>query len=119
MQVTKIAEAGAYEAPNHEGVSALRLQGFEASDATAFWVGFSRYEPGGRAARTASDTEKVYVVIDGEITVITDDGEAVLGPLDSCFLAVGEARALENRSGREASMLVLMQYAQPVTGGEK
>jgi uncharacterized cupin superfamily protein len=110
MEVTRIAEAKSYEAAKHHDVSALRLQGFDASRAGAFWVGLSHYEPGGRAERDATGTEKVYVVIEGEITVITDDGEAVLGPLDSCFLAPGEARAVENRSGGMASMLVLMEY---------
>jgi uncharacterized cupin superfamily protein len=113
MEVTRIAQATAYEAAKHHGVSAQRLQGFDASRASAFWVGLSRYEPGGRAERDATRTEKIYVVVEGEITVITDDDEAVLGPLDSCFLAPGEARAVENRSGKVASMLVLMEYPKP------
>src|SRR6266567_30403 len=102
MEVTRVAEAVPYPAARHHDVTAFRLHGFDASAASAFWVGLSHYEPGGRAERDASGTEKVYVVIAGEITVITDDGEAVLGPLDSCFLAPGEARAVENRSGRRA-----------------
>jgi glyoxylate utilization-related uncharacterized protein len=110
MEVTRIAGAQSYAAAKHHDVSAFRLQGFDASSATAFWVGLSHYEPGGRAERDASGTEKVYVVLEGEITVITDDEEAVLGALDSCFLAPGEARAVENRSGARASMLVLMEY---------
>ena len=113
MEVTRIAEAKAYQAPKHHDVAAMRLQGFDVSGVKAFWVGFSRYEPGGRAERDASGTEKVYVVIDGELTVITDGGEAVLGPLDSCYLAPGEARAVENRSSEQASMLVLMEYPPP------
>lgn len=110
MEVTRIAGAQPYAAAKHHDVTAFRLQGFDASSAEAFWVGLSHYAPGGRAERDASGTEKVYVVLDGEITVITDGGEAVLGPLDSCYLAPGEARAVENRSGARASMLVLMEY---------
>jgi uncharacterized cupin superfamily protein len=110
MEITRIAEASPYQAARHHDVTAMRLHGFDASGAEAFWVGLSHYEPGGRAERDASESEKVYVVIDGEITVITDGGEAVLGPLDSCYLARGEARAVENRSGAPASMLVLMEY---------
>lgn len=53
-----------------------------------------------------SPFEKVYVVIEGELTIITEDGETVLGPLDSCHIAAGEARAVENRTNRVASMLV-------------
>jgi glyoxylate utilization-related uncharacterized protein len=115
MEVTRIAEAAGYPAAKHHDVSAVRLQGFDVSNVKAFWVGLSRYEPGGRAERDASGTEKVYVVIEGEITVITDAGDAVLGPLDSCYLAPGEARAVENRSGTRASMLVMMEYPPPST----
>lgn len=110
MQVTRINDAQPYAAAKHNDVEARRLQGFDASDAKAFWVGLSHYLPGGNAERDATATEKVYVVIDGEITVTTDDGEAVLGPLDSVYLAPGEARAVENRSDSQATMLVLMQY---------
>jgi uncharacterized cupin superfamily protein len=110
MQITRIDEAPAYEAAKHTDVEAVRLQGFEASAAKAFWVGLSNYLPGGSAERGATDTEKVYIVLEGEITVITDEGEAVLGPLDSIFLARGEARAVENRTDAVAKMLVLMEY---------
>jgi len=58
----------------------------------------------------ATPIEKVYVVVDGEVTVVTADGETSLRPLDSCWLAPGEARAIENRTNRPASMLVVMPY---------
>jgi hypothetical protein len=44
------------------------------------------------------------------VTVITDDGEAVLGAYDSIYLAPNEARSIENRTNRPASMLVVMPY---------
>jgi hypothetical protein len=47
--------------------------------------------------------------------VVTDAGDALLGPLDSCYLSPGEARAVENRSGARASMLVMMEYPPPST----
>jgi quercetin dioxygenase-like cupin family protein len=110
MQVTRLTQARSYTAPKHHEMVALRLQGFDASDAKAFWVGLSHFLPGGGAERDGSAPEKVYVVIDGEVTITTDGGEATLGPLDSCFLASGEARAVENRTNRPATMLVLMEY---------
>jgi mannose-6-phosphate isomerase-like protein (cupin superfamily) len=57
--------------------------------------------------------EKVYVVLEGEVTVITESGTATLGRLDSCRLAPNEARAIENRGNLPASMLVVMPYPQP------
>jgi quercetin dioxygenase-like cupin family protein len=110
MQVTRSSEAPSYPAAKHHDVTSVRLQGFDVSDISAFWVGLSNYAPGAFAERDAGGTEKVYVVIDGELAVITDAEEAVLGPLDSCYIAPGEVRAIENRSDATASMLVLAQY---------
>jgi mannose-6-phosphate isomerase-like protein (cupin superfamily) len=73
-------------------------------------VGLSYFLPGGGAESSATPIEKVYVVVEGELTFVTDDGEQVLGPLDSCRLAPGERRSVENRSNRVATMLVLMPY---------
>lgn len=111
MQVTRLAEARPYEAPNHVGTSTLRLQGFEASDSKAFWVGLSHFLPGGGTEEPdASPVEKVYIVLEGEVTILTDEGEAVLGPLDSCYLAPNERRAIENRTNLPATMLTVITY---------
>jgi uncharacterized cupin superfamily protein len=110
MEVVRLNDARSYEAPLHVDVRTLRLQGFDASGAEAFWVGLTHFLPGGGAERDATPLEKVYVVLDGEVTVVTDDGEATLHPLDSCRLSPGEARSVENRTKRTAAMLVVMPY---------
>ena len=110
MQVVRLHDARPYEAPKHFGMRSLRLQGFDASDVQQFWVGLSHFLPGGGAERDATPLEKVYVVLDGEVTVVTDDGETTLAPLDSCRLAPNEARSIENRTNQPASMLVVMPY---------
>ena len=110
MQLTRIASARPYEAPKHHDMLALRLQGFDASDAAGFWVGLSHFLPGGGAERDATPLEKVYVVVDGEVVVTTDEGETTLGKYDSCRVAPGEARSLLNRTNLPALMLVVMPY---------
>ena len=110
MEVTWIGEARPYEAPKHHDMRALRLQGFDASPSEHFWVGLSHFLPGGGAESDATPLERVYVVLDGSVTVITDNGEQELGPLDSCHLAPNERRSIENRTNRPASMLVVMPY---------
>ena len=115
MQVTRIDDAKPYAAARHHDVSALRLQGMEASETENFWCGLSHYLPGGRADKGAAPLERVYIVLEGEITVTTNDGETVLGPLDSCHIAAGEERSVENRANRVAAMLVVM----PNPPGEK
>lgn len=110
MQVTRLAEARPYEAPRHFDCRALRLQGWDASDASAFWVGLSHFLPGGGCERDATPLEKVYVVVEGEVTVVTAEGAVTLGSYDSCHLAANEERSIENRTNRPASMIVVMPY---------
>lgn len=110
MHVTRLEAAEPYEAANHFDMRGLRLQGFEASPAKDFWVGLSHFLPGGGAGPDATPLEKVYVVVDGEVTVTTDDGEQTLRALDSCHLAPSERRGIENRTNQPASMLVIMPY---------
>jgi glyoxylate utilization-related uncharacterized protein len=110
--VTRLGDARPYEAPKHYDMRGLRLQGFDASGSRGFWVGLSHFLPGGGAEQDASPLEKVYVVVDGEVTVTTADDEVVLNALDSCWLEGSEGRAIENRSNRPASMLVVMPYPE-------
>jgi uncharacterized cupin superfamily protein len=110
MHVKRFADAKPYEAPNHRGVVGLRLQGFEAGGPTNQWVGYSLYLPGGGAGPDATRFEKIYVVIDGRMTVIVDGRETVLGPMDSCTIPAGEVRELANRDNDVCKMLVVIPY---------
>lgn len=110
MIVTRLGDAKSYEAPKHVDCTALRLQGFDASPVEGFSVGLSHFLPGGGVERDVTPIEKVYVVTEGEVTIVTDEGEATLGPYDSIYLAPNEARAIENRTNRPASMLTVLPY---------
>jgi quercetin dioxygenase-like cupin family protein len=108
MQAKHLSEAKSYEAPNHRGYCSLRLFGLDAGGPKQFTVGLSHFLPGGGASWSASVTEKVYLVISGHVTVITEKGEVTLGPLDSCHLAPGEGRSIENRGNDVATMAVVI-----------
>ena len=109
VNVTRFAAAPPYPAPpDHHGMTCLRLQGHNAGPSRALWLGVSQVAPGGSIERGASPLEKHYVVLSGQVTMVTDGGEAVLGPWDSVRLAPGEARALENRSDAPATVLLAM-----------
>ncbi len=109
MQVTRIKDARQYEAPGHFGMVALRLQGGDASPAQFAAVGLSHFLPGGGASMNAGATEKIYVVLAGEVTIDIEGGRTErLGPFDSCLLSPGDARAIRNERNEVASMLVLM-----------
>jgi quercetin dioxygenase-like cupin family protein len=108
MEVKRFAEAKAYEAPNHRGYSSLRLFGLDAGGPKQFVVGLSHFLPGGGAGPDASPTEKVYVVLSGELTVLAGGKETVLRPNDSCFIGPNESREIINRGNDVVTMLVAM-----------
>lgn len=108
MIVVRENLAPGYLASGHEGVEAWRLQGLEATPVKDFWVGLSVYEPGGIAEWGMGDTEKVYVVLDGELLVTDHEGaKHVLRKHDSCFIDAFEYREVSNTSSAPATLLVI------------
>ncbi|MDI6024633.1 cupin domain-containing protein [Corticibacterium sp. UT-5YL-CI-8] len=114
MFTKRFSDALPYDAPNHRGVTGLRLQGFEEDGPKNQWIGLSQFLPGGGAGPDSTPIEKVYVVLEGEMTVIAGGTETVLGPLDSCTIAAGEMREIVNRSNHVCKMLVVMPYPKDV-----
>ena len=111
MNLTRASEAPAYTALRHHDVHTVRLHGHEAGRTERFWVGMSRYHPGGVAEKAPTQEETVYVLIDGELVITTGGKEIVLGRLDSVHFAKGEVRSIQNRSDREALLLVAVAHA--------
>lgn len=113
MEVRRIADAPRYAAPGHFDMAALRLQGRDVGSPAGFWVGLSHFLPGGGAERSASALDRVYVVVDGEVTVEDGAGtEVTLRRYDSCFVPGGESRTVRNTTGLPCSMLVVMPYPE-------
>lgn len=110
MHLKRFDDAEPYEAPNHFGVTGLRLQGFEDGGPTNQWVGLSQFLPGGGAGPDSTPFEKVYVVLEGEMTVIIDGAETVLRKYDSCTIAPDEIRKIENKTNHVCTMLVVIPY---------
>jgi quercetin dioxygenase-like cupin family protein len=110
MLVKRFADAKTYEAPNHRGIVGLRLQGFEPDGPKNQWVGLSQILPGGGAGPDSTPFEKVYVLLDGEITITVDGKETVMRKLDSCMIPPNEVREFQNRRNETASLLVIIPY---------
>lgn len=112
MHHVPFAAAPPYEAPGHSGMQMHRLQGLEAGPADTAWIGTSLLFPGGGTTESASDVEKFYVCLEGEVTVDAREGEqlrrVVLQPLDSCRIAPGETRQLSNQTATTARVLLVM-----------
>jgi uncharacterized cupin superfamily protein len=111
MHVVTHCEAPMYQASGHTLTLMRRLQGMEAGPSDTLWVGLSEIDPGGGVASWASDVEKFYVCLEGEIEIAATKGDTtiatVLRPLDSCRIEPHEARQLTNRSKKVARILLV------------
>ena len=110
MKKVELKNVKAYEAAKHFGMTALRLHGKEETGAQKFWMGLSHFLPGGGAEMDATPTEKIYFVLEGEVTVITPKEEITLKAWDSIFIGPNEERAITNKTNKTASMLVVINY---------
>lgn len=107
LQVTRFDDAKAYDAKGHFGMTAMRLHGQGVSDLEDYWVGFSTFLPGGGADNGSAPTGKVYVMLEGNITVTTAEGDTVLGKYDSCYIPPNTERSIENKTNHIVQMLVI------------
>jgi mannose-6-phosphate isomerase-like protein (cupin superfamily) len=108
MIVRKLSEAKPYEAPNHRDYKSLRVFGAEMGGSQSLIFGISHFLPGGGAGPDSSPTEKVYVVLSGELTVIVGGKETVLKANDSCFIGPNEEREIINRGNDVCTIVVAM-----------
>jgi len=108
MKKIELKNVKPYAAQKHFNMTALRLHSKEETGAK-FMMGLSHFLPGGGAEFDAGPTEKVYFVLEGEITVIdADKNKIVLRKNDSIFIAGGEGREILNETNMPASMLVVV-----------
>ncbi len=108
MQVTLFQNARHYPVPKHNDMVAFRLQGLDVTKTGGTWVGLSVFLPGGGAENDAGPTEKIYVVLEGEITVEVDGVKHTLRRNDSCHIAAGESRSIVNESHDASRVLVIV-----------
>ena len=114
MEIVRFANAPTYTAPGHDDVVARRLQGGEASAADFVLVGHSAFSNGAVVPMDAAPIGKVYVVVEGAITIEQEDGTRhVLRRSDSVFIPAGEARAVRNESGAPAAIIVVTPASHP------
>jgi len=106
MIVRKFSEAKAYEAPNHRDYKSFRLFGAEMGGSQSLIFGISHFLPGGGAGPDASPPEKIYFILDGELTVIVDGRETVAKRGDSVYIGPNESREIVNRSNEVCTIAV-------------
>ncbi|NLE09187.1 MAG: cupin domain-containing protein [Dehalococcoidales bacterium] len=110
MKKVRLSDVKPYAAAKHFNMTALRIQGKEETGIQNFWMGLSYFLPGGGAewAYEDSPTEKVYLVLEGELTVKSKSGEVTLGPMDSLYLAPNEGREIINTTNKPVTMVVVV-----------
>lgn len=109
MQVKRANDAPNYEAPEHSGMEMVRLQGREATDTRSVWVGRSLIAPGGGTSLKASPHEKIYICIEGKVSISNGTEEVSLDPMDSVQISPGEPRQIINCSNSLAVLLLIME----------
>jgi glyoxylate utilization-related uncharacterized protein len=112
MKKVSLSQVKTYAAPKHFNMTAMRLQGKEETGIQNFWMGLSYFLPGGGAewAYEDSPTEKVYLVLEGEIVVKSKTEEITLKPMDSLYIAPHEGREMINKTNKPATVLVAITY---------
>ncbi len=110
MKKIELKDVKPYDAAKHFAMTAMRLHGKDESGASKFWMGLSHFLPGGGAEMDATPTEKIYFVLEGEVTVQTPKEEITLRKYDSIFIGPNEQRAIINKTNLPASMLVIINY---------
>lgn len=108
-----VEELKMYEAAKHFGCVAMRIHGKEETGAEKFWVGVSTFLPGGGAEYMYDDNplEKVYYILEGEMTVTDKDGKKyVMKKDESISFPPNEGRYLKNETNLPARMLVIINY---------
>ncbi|MPW24713.1 cupin domain-containing protein [Alkalibaculum sp. M08DMB] len=110
MKKVTFSEIKPYKAPLHFDCSTLKMHGLQETGIENFWMGLSHFLPAGGAeyAYEDSPTEKVYVVLEGEVTVKSKTETIILKKWDSVFIAPFEGREIVNETNMPATMLVVV-----------
>ena len=112
MQITRFNECKKYSPPKHDvTIHAMQLQSRETGSGAPFWVGCSYYLPGAKAEMSATPLCKVYVMLEGTLTIELKDGsKSEISKGDSVYIAPNEEREIRNETNAVATMLVVMPY---------
>ncbi len=112
VKVTKFDECKQYFPPAHDvTVHAMQLQHKDIGCEAPYWVGCSYYLPGAKAEMSAIPLDKVYVVLEGELTIdLQDGGIEILTKGDSIWIGPDVTREVRNETNAVATMLVVMPY---------
>lgn len=106
-KITSVGDARTYEAAGHYDVRTTRLHDAEEADGM-ITLGLSHFLPGGGAEMAKAPKELLYYVVEGQMTVFTDDGQShVLNAGDSIHMSPFQGRGCKNTWHSASKMLVV------------
>jgi quercetin dioxygenase-like cupin family protein len=109
--VIRLEDTKPYSAPLHDvTVHSMYLQHRSLGTDAPFWVGVSYYLPGAKAQMSAAPLGRIYVVLDGQLTVEFEDETISLNPMDSVYIGPNERREARNDTHKVVTILVVMPY---------
>lgn len=75
-------------------------------------MGITYFVPGGSTDFAANPLESIYYILEGEMTLKTEDGETVLHEGDSFHCVGGVTKSVTNTGTKVTKMLVVLQPPQ-------
>ena len=83
MKIMKVSDAKEYPTTGHYDMRCLRLQGADTSNCQDFTLGVSHFLPAGKTDFLKAGVELIYFVLEGELTLVTEEGTCKLQKYDS------------------------------------
>ncbi len=107
-----------YSAPGHYDCEPTRLHDNAGSGANGveggkMIMGITYFQPGGRTDYGANPLESIYYILEGEMTLKTEEGETVLKAGDSYHCVGGVPKSVTNNSNGVTQMLVCLLPPSP------
>lgn len=93
--------------PNHFGMCAFPLIDKGSNSDERLGCSISYYLPGGGVGFDVQRAEMIYYVVDGEMTIETDDGDIALLKGEAIHISKGENKGVKNKSNYPACVLVI------------
>ena len=97
-----------YEAAGHYECVTTRLHDPADVNDCKITMGITYFVPGGRTDFKSNAMESVYYILEGEMTLKTDDGETVLKAGDSFHCGPGCNKSVTNTGTTVTQMLVVL-----------
>lgn len=114
MHVMRDADAPAYTAPGHHGMTMRRVQGMDSTPLAGVWSACLDLGPGGRVEPKASRAGKLYLVVHGRVLFRGGNTTVHLGPGDTTFVLPHEEREFQEADGATARMYLVMLEDYPL-----